>query len=350
MLERASTLVILSAIVVGIAGIGVFGSPVVERVVIDCLIKLTVVVGLSIFVGNSGIVSFGHASFAAIAAYGAAWFTLPIAIKKIFLPHLPAFVLATQVSLPTGAAIGMGAAAITALCIGFVIVRLSGISASMATFAWLSIVVTVFNNADSLTKGTSSLVGLPLATGITQATVCAIGSIGVAFLFKNSHWGLMLRASREDEIAAAGSGIAVRELRLAAFVLSAAVVGLGGVLQGHFLGVLSVSQFYLEFTFLTLAMLVLGGMRSLSGAVIGTLVVSLIAEALKVLASGLSVGSYSLGPLPGLREMGLALLMLAILLLRPRGLMGDREFTLTRRTFAAKSASRSQAVRGQAKL
>ena len=350
MLQRVSTIVILSAIVVAVAGIGVFGSPIVERVVIDCLIKLTVVVGLSIFVGNSGIVSFGHASFAAIAAYGAAWFTIPIAMKKVFLPHLPAYVLATQVTLPTGAVIGMSAALITALCIGFVIVRLSGISASMATFAWLSIVITVFNNADSLTKGTSSLVGLPLATGIKEATVCAIGSICVAFLFKNSPWGLMLQASREDEIAAMGSGIAVREVRLAAFALSAGVVGLGGVLQGHFLGMLSVSQFYLEFTFLTLAMLVLGGMRSLSGAVIGTLVVSMIAEGLKVLASGLTVGSYSLGPLPGLREMGLALLMLGILLLRPRGLMGDREFTLTRRTFATKSASRSQAVGGQAKL
>jgi branched-chain amino acid transport system permease protein len=139
----------------------------------------------------------------------------------------------------------------------------------------------------------------------------------------------MLRASREDEAAAAASGISVRSVRLFAFVLSAAVVALGGVLQGHFLGVLTVGQFYFEFTFLTLAMLVMGGMRSLSGAVVGTLVVSVVSEALRVAAGGFSIGDTMVPSAQGLREIGLALIMLAVLVMRPHGIMGDRELRVT---------------------
>jgi branched-chain amino acid transport system permease protein len=323
-----STLLVLAAIVIGFALVGWTGSPALGRVVIDILIKMVVVIGLSVFIGNSGILSFGHASFAVIGAYGAAWFTLPLATKKIFLPHLPAFVLATHVGLPVGAAIGMALAAVSAGIIGIAIVRLSGIAASIATLAWLAMVNTFLNNADSLTRGTSSLVGLPLVVGVGTATVAALVALAAAFLFKTSHVGLMLQASREDEPAARASGINVRLMRYLAFVLSAAIVALGGVLQGHFLGMLAVGQFYFEFTFITLAMLVMGGMRSLSGAVVGTLAIGIVSQALNQTVSGIEIDAISVHAPPGSAEIGLAAIMLLILVLRPRGIMGGREFTL----------------------
>jgi branched-chain amino acid transport system permease protein len=328
MRAHLSTLVILAAIILLIAAIGALGGAVIQRVAADMLIKLVVVLGLSVFIGNSGVLSFGHASFAALGAYSAAWFTLPLTAKKIFLPKLPAFVLATQFGLPAGAAIGVVFASFFALIVGIVVVRLSGIAASIATLAWLAIVNTVLANADSLTKGTSSLVGLPLVVGVKTAALSALLALLVAYLFKFSRHGLMLRASREDEAAALASGIPVRSARLYAFVVSAALVALGGILQGHFLGVLTVSQFYFEFTFLTLAMLVMGGMRSISGAVVGTVVVGLVAEALRVAASGFTVGDLVVPAAPGIREIGLALIMLAVLMARPRGIMGDRELRL----------------------
>lgn len=323
-----STLAVLSFVILLVAGVGLGGTAVVERVATDMLIKLVVVLGLSIFIGNSGVLSFGHASFAAIGAYSAAWFTMPLAAKKLFLPKLPVFVLATQFGLPAGAAIGTACASFFAVVVGVVIVRLSGIAASIATLAWLAIVNTVLANADSLTKGTSSLVGLPMTVGVGTATFCALLSLAVAFRFKYSRYGLMLQASREDEAAALAAGIAVRGLRLSAFVLSAAVVALGGVLQGHFLGVLAVGQFYFEFTFLTLAMLVMGGMRSLSGAVVGTLVVAVVAELLRVAAGGFTLGGIAVPAAPGVREVALALIMLFVLMARPRGIMGNRELGL----------------------
>lgn len=323
-----ATFAALSLLVLLIAGVGFVGGAVLGRVAVDTLIRLVTVVGLSIFIGNSGVLSFGHASFAAIGAYAAAWFTLPLAAKKLFLPKLPAFILSTQLGLPSAAAIGMAAAAVFALLIGIVIIRLTGIAASIATLAWLAIVNTVLANADSLTKGTSSLVGLPLVVGPITATLCALGALVVALAFKVSRIGLMLQASREDEAAALASGIPVKRVRLIAFVLSAALVALGGILQGHFLGVLTVAQFYFEFTFLTLAMLVMGGMRSVSGAVVGTIVVAVVSEMLRVGAGGFSIGGVSVPSAPGLREIGLALIMLAVLMLRPRGIMGNGELTL----------------------
>lgn len=328
MTRRWSTFFILSLAILAVAGTGWAGSDIFERFVIDLLVKLVVVLGLSVFVGNSGVFSFGHASFASLGAYSAAWFTLPVAAKKIFLPSLPAFALSTQVGLPMGAAIGVAFASLVGLLIGLVIVQLSGLGASIATVAWLAIVTTVLANADAYTRGTSSLVGLPLATGIGTALISALLALLAAFLFKTSRFGLMLQASREDEAAAKASGISVRAMRLWALVLSAALVALGGILQGHFRGVLTVSQFYFEFTYLTLAMLVIGGIRSLSGAVIGTFLVAGCAEMLRIVSSGFMLFGLTVPAAPGLREIGLALMMLVVLLLRPRGIMGSREFTL----------------------
>ena len=90
----------------------------------------------------------------------------------------------------------------------------------------------------------------------------------------------MLRASRDDDVAAKASGVRTVRERLIAFVLSAAV-GAGGGLYAEFLGSMTVDEFYLEMTFVTLAMLVVGGIGSLSGAVVGVVVVTFVVEFLR---------------------------------------------------------------------
>jgi branched-chain amino acid transport system permease protein len=110
----------------------------------------------------------------------------------------------------------------------------------------------IYSNWDTMTRGTASLVGLPLSINAWGAYACAVASLIAAFAFQSTRTALTLRASREDEPAARSIGINVGRVRLWAFVLSAAIVGLGGVLQGHFLGTLSVDQFYVNISFLTL--------------------------------------------------------------------------------------------------
>ena len=105
---------------------------------------------------------------------------------------------------------------------------------------------------------------------------CALVVILVAFLYQRSRFGRQLRASREDPAAARGVGVHVHRQRLWAFTLSGALAGFAGALLVHQLGSITTEQVYLELTFLTLAMLVVGGVHSLLGAVIGGLGLSLV--------------------------------------------------------------------------
>jgi branched-chain amino acid transport system permease protein len=125
------------------------------------LINLIAVVGLYVFVGNSGVLSFGNVAFMAIGAYVSALLTMKPAAKSVFLPDLPAAIAHAEWPTLPGALAGGIAAALVALVIGWPLMRLSGISASIATFAILVVANVVFGNWTSVTGGQNSLMGLP---------------------------------------------------------------------------------------------------------------------------------------------------------------------------------------------
>jgi branched-chain amino acid transport system permease protein len=325
LLAWAWTPLCLTALVALIAVVASTASVPVQRTVAEALIDLVAVVALYIFVGNSGLLSFGHTAFMAIAAYVSAWLTMPGNIKSVMLPDLPAFLAHAHVHPLAAALIGGAVAAVFATVVGWPLMRLSGISASIATFAMLSIVYLVFGNWTALTGGQNSLIGLPIYTDIWIGLVTATAAIWAAWIYQNSHFGLALRASREDEIAARALAVNVIRQRLIAFVVSAFFAGLGGVLLGHFLGTLRIESFYLDLTFLTFAMLVVGGMGSLTGAVAGVITITALSEGLRQLETGVAVGGATVSVPPGVAEVVLALVMLLTLIFRPRGLAGGRE-------------------------
>ncbi len=297
----------------------------VQRTVAEALIYLVVVVALYIFVGNSGLLSFGHTAFMAIAAYVSAWLTMPGNIKSVMLPDLPAFLAHANMHPLAAALIGGGVAAVFALIVGWPLMRLSGISASIATFAMLSIVYLVFGNWTALTGGQNSLIGLPIYTDIWIGLIAAAAAIWAAWVYQNSHFGLALRASREDEVAARALAVNVIRQRLIGFVISAFFAGLGGVLLGHFLGTLRIESFYLDLTFLTFAMLVVGGMGSLTGAVAGVVTITALSEGLRQLETGIAIAGANFSIPAGFAEVVLALVMLLTLIFRPKGLASGRE-------------------------
>jgi branched-chain amino acid transport system permease protein len=315
----------LTVILVVVAVCGSVGSVTVQRVVADAFIKVVIVVGLYIFVGNSGILSFGHASFMTIAAYLSAWLTMAPRLKQSILPDMWPFFAQIEVHVIPGSLLAGAAAAVFAFVIGTPLMRLSGLAASISTFALLAIIHTVYGNWDPMTFGQGALIGLPIYSDVWVTLVWAVLATAGAFLYQESRFGIALRASREDNVAARAAGIDVVRQRLIAFVLSAFFVGIGGVLQGHFLGTLWIADFYLGITFISVAMLVVGGMRSLAGAVLGPLSISALLEILRLLEVGIPVGSFKLAAPAGLRETGVAFLMVLILLLRPRGFTGGRE-------------------------
>jgi branched-chain amino acid transport system permease protein len=303
-----------------------FGSLVLERTVITMLIDVVLVVGIYIFIGNSGILSFGHISFMAVGAYTTALVAIPTETKEFILPALPQFIQDIELGpLPAGLT-AAAMAAIFGLVISVPIMRLSGIAAALSMFAVLLIIHTVANNWEQVTRGRLTMFGLPTDAGtIPAALLVAVVAIIVAYVFQESNVGLRLRASREDEVAARAVGVSVARERRIAFVLSAFFVGAGGFLFAEFIGSFNPDSFFVAITFLTIAMLVVGGMTSLTGAVIGVVVVTTVGEFLRKVEGGTAIGPLAIPSRPGLREVGLAIMMLVILIFRPSGITGGRE-------------------------
>lgn len=289
------------------------------------LIHCVLVVGLYVLVGNSGVLSFGQIGFTGMAAYVTAILTIPVLNKELLLPSLPGFLSDAQTGAVPAILLGALLAGIVAVVVAFPLMRLSGLTAGIATFAVLVIVNNVLNNLTAITGGSGALSGIPFETTVPLALAFAILAIGVAFAFQSSRWGLMLRASREDDVTARALGIRVYRYRRVAFVISAILSGIGGGLYALYVGAISPSAFYVELTFLTLAMLVIGGTQSLTGAVLGTAVVSLVTDLLRRGEQGIALGSLDISLPSGLNQFTLAALLLAVLLFRPGGIVGGRE-------------------------
>jgi branched-chain amino acid transport system permease protein len=296
----------------------------------ELTIRVVLVVGLYVFIGNSGILSFGHVSFMSIGAYAFVWFSCCTlsTVKPLYLPGLPA--LLQEIALPSP--VGLGAAAAvaggSALLIGGILMRLSGTAASIATFALLAGQFALFQNWDSVTGGTSSIANVPVFMTPLVGTLLAIGAVVIAWLHQQSRFGLMLRAARDEQTASMASGVNVWLVRTIAFAISGVLMGIGGAMNAGFLGVVTVDAFYLSLTFLTFAMLIVGGSASLSGAVVGVISLTVVTEILRRLEAGVPLGDTVLFVPRGMQEVGLGITMIFVMIYRPGGIMGGREMTL----------------------
>ena len=311
-----------------IAGLTALGGDDLQVTLTEMFIRVVVVVGLYVFIGNSGIISFGHIGFMCIGAYAAAWATAEPSFKGIMLQGLPSVLQENQWPFSVAMAGAVLLPTAVAALFGLAIMRLAGTAASIATFAFLIIVNSVYSNWDSVTAGVSSIIGIPTVVGPWTGLAFAAAAIAIAYLFQVSRFGLLLRASREDDVAARASAVHTVKMRLIAFVLSAALVGAGGGLYAQFLGILTVDPFYLGLSFITIAMLVVGGMASLTGSVVGVVAVTAIVQVLRLFERGIPVGATKLALPPGSSELGLGLLLAAILIFRPTGLSRGRELAL----------------------
>ena len=315
----------------GVVFLARLGSNTLDQRVILMLLNMIVVIGMYIFIGNSGVLSFGHISFMAIGAYACAIVSIPPIMKSFLMPGLPGVLQRAELGSVPAALVGGLFAACFALLIAGPLMRLSGLAAGLATFAVLITVNVILAQWDSVTRGAQGIQGVPIDTTARVALVWTLIAMAVAFAFQRTRFALRLQASREDEVAARSVGINITRERATALVVSAFVVGIAGALYARFLGVLLPETFFFELTAITIAMLVIGGTNSLAGAVIGTAVVSGVSEELRRMEAGQNFGPIHVALRPGLEEVGVALLMLLILVYRPKGITGGREIPWPRR-------------------
>ena len=335
-------LLLCSVLLAIAAATSLFDSSIFERTIVEIFIRIVLVVGLYIFIGNSGIMSFGHVGFMCIGAYAAAWQTVLPAMKNMMLPGLPSFLLDHALPVLPAAILSGLLVAVIALLVGLVIMRLTGIAASIATFAFLAVVNVVYSNWDSVTGGTSSVIGIPTYIDVWVAFGWVAVAVAIAAGYSASRYGLALRAVREEPAGAQGCGVNVFRARLIAFVLSGFVVGIAGVLDAHFLGVVNPDAYYLGKTFIALAMLVVGGIGSLSGAVCGVVSISVVMEILIRFEQGVVVGATKLSIPNGVQEIVIGIVMMLILIYRPSGLLGNRELRLPRFSRRADASAMSK--------
>jgi len=332
--RSAFSLAVLSALLIGVV---VLLAAVVlifltkgqkNQIILVFGINALLVVALQVFVGSTGIVSFGHMAFMAIGAYAAGIVSLPVAMKAALLPDLPGVLKTVELPMFPSLVVAGFAAAVVAGIIGPAIVRLTGPAAAVVTLGMLVIANQVLRGAKEFTRGTQTFSGVPKTTTFIWVFSTLVVGLGVAALFKWSSVGLKSRMVRDDPLAAETCGINVTVARLIPFVVSAALTGVAGGLWAHYITAFQANSFYVLQTVPIIAMLILGGAASITGAMLGAVIISTWAEITRLLEAGFSVGSLHLTAPKDLGSLSLGLALILFLPWRPQGITGPREVLL----------------------
>ncbi len=260
-------------------------------------ISLMTVLGLSLLTGFTGLFSFGHAGFMAIGAYTAAILT------------------SNGVPLLVALALGGTAALIAAMLIGRVTLKLKGDYFCIATLGFGESVRLLFDNIDFF-GGARGMPGIstydPNFYLLTVWAINIVAIIVMVSVIKSKH-GRNMVAIREEELAAQAIGINVYKYKTISFGMSAVYAGIGGGLLAHYMGYLQPIMFQLlESTEMTI-IVIFGGLGSISGSVVGALVLTALPELLRF------IGDW--------RLVIYGAIVILIMIARPQGLMGGKEFT-----------------------
>jgi branched-chain amino acid transport system permease protein len=321
-------------IIVSILAIGVgLISASLQLAVQFALCNLVMVLALQVFVGNSGVLSFGHGAFAMIGAWVSGMSTASERVKgnALALENLWEPLIGWNLNLYLSILFAAVAGGIVAAISGAFLMRLNGLAAGIATFAVLGLFYNFFFNNTKLGPGSQALPAVPKFSGVYEPLLLAAVAIILVYGLNVSSIGRKLRATREDLMSAPALGISIQKVRWVAFTLSGALAGLSGGMYVHVAGTWQVQDYYLVFTFLTLAMLVIGGSASMWGAIAGTLVVTAVGQILLLWEQGKSIVGLKIDLPNGARSLIIAATLVGMLLWRSSGITKGQEFKFIRR-------------------
>ncbi len=311
-----------------------------ERLVTAMLIDAIIVVGIQIYIGNTGILSFGHVGIGAIAGYAFAVFAIVPERKARVLPDAPFGLTDISFSPTVAVIIAIALALAVAVIAGLGLARSGAesgaVSATVITLALLFVTHEVATNWNKLTGGERAGLSFSIGTtlqGRVAIYVTLLLAIVVARLYAQSRSGRLAVAAREDNLAARAMGINPLVQQMAALLISAVIVAIGASLRVYELGTIVPNLFFFDYTMLTLVMLIVGGRNSVSGAVLGVVVITLGRELSRRLGTqGFEFFGIGLDEAPldwvfreGLPRVFLGLAMVGFMIKRPIGLINDWE-------------------------
>jgi branched-chain amino acid transport system permease protein len=276
-------------------------NPYYLRVLINCGIALILALSLNLVNGCAGQFSLGHAGFMGVGAYTSATLTSVIT----FLPFF-------QTNLGVGVAIVIGGlvAGLAGYLVGLPSLRLKGDYLAIVTLGFGEIIRIVFLNIDAL-GGARGLPGIPRSSNFFWVYLWVVLTFVFLLRLIRSSVGRAILSVRENEIAAEAMGINISHYKIVAFVISSFFAGIAGGLFAHYQGFIDPQTFNFNRSVEVVIMVVLGGMGSFSGAMIGGVIVSVLPEMLRMF------DKYRLVIFPAL--------LIVMMLVNPRGILGHRE-------------------------
>ena len=311
-----------------------------ERLVTVMLIDAIIVLGIQIYVGNTGVLSFGHIGFGAIAGYTFAIFAISPEEKLKRISDAPFGLHEVLLHPALAVAVAIGVTVVVALVVGIGLARSGAesgaVAATVITLALLFVAHEVARNWPDLTGGDRA--GLTFKVGAALDSRlpiygCLLAALIVARLYAQSRSGKLAVAAREDNLAARAMGVNPLVQQTAALLISVVVVSAGSSLRVYENGSILPDDFFFSYTLLTLTMLIVGGRNSVTGALVGVAVMTVGRELARRLGQdGFEVFGLNLdtGPLDwifreNLQTVFLGLAMLGFMIFRSDGLLGDWE-------------------------
>jgi branched-chain amino acid transport system permease protein len=304
------------------------------------LIAINAILALSLnfIYGFSGMFSLGHAGFMAVGAYVSALCILTPAQKEAiwFLVPIASPLATLQTSFFVSVLLAGLVAALFSLLIAIPVLRLGGDYLGIATLGFAEIIRVLLTNMAPITNGAIGLRGIPSYANIWWNYGWLVITLFVILSILKSNFGNVLKSIRDDEIAAKTMGINTTNYRTMAFCLGGFFAGVGGALMGSLITTIEPKMFNFQLTFNILLIVVAGGLGSVTGSVVGSAVITLLLEGLRIVEYpfniDLNLGLFQLGPIhvpgvPGMRMVIFALVLMFIIIFRRQGLIGTREFS-----------------------
>ena len=299
------------------------------RVLNLCAIYIVLALSLNLVNGFTGLFSLGHAGFMAVGAYTYALLTMSPAVKErvFFLEPIIAPLANVQLPVPMALLIAGLMAAFFGLLVGWPALRLRDDYLAIATLGFSEIIRIVITNLQPITNGAQGLRGFPQFA--TTYVVWSIAFIAVVFMvaLTRSAFGRSCKAIRDNEIAAQAMGINIARVKITSFIIACFMAGIGGALLGHLQTTIDPLLFRFLLTYNVLLIVVLGGIGSITGSIIGAIIVTVGLELLRFLDRPLNLIFITTEARPGLRMVAFSILLLLVILFRQQGLMGGKEFS-----------------------
>jgi len=299
------------------------------RIINNIFIFIILAASYNLINGITGQFSLEPNGFVAIGAYVTSLCLLSEDLKwELFQLEDPApWVLALNTSLVPALLLSGVVAAFVAVCLAIPVFRVRGDYLAIVTLGFGFIIKVFAINSPEITNGSIGLNEIPSVINIYWTGGIAILTVVVMLNIIYSKYGRAMKAVRDDEDAASAIGINTFKIKTLAFGTSAFFEGIGGGLLAVLLTTISPDLFTFFLTFQLLIIIVLGGLGSMSGAIIGTVLVIGGSEWLRFLDDSLNIFGYVTDAHPGLRMVVFSLILIIVMLFAREGIMGKREFS-----------------------